>query len=312
LRMKKIWKYIILFTSVLALSGCFTKGTLRKPVYNYLKDNFGINEEFNIISTDNNWFEGTDHQTVIEIKKPYHAFPYLLIARDSYDILEGSDDIYFEMFKGAYIKQHPEVIEVSNELIKKYNIDKKSPYEWDIEKQNYFYYINITIEEQQEDIEVSNELIKKYNIDKKSPYEWDIEKQNYFYYINITIEEQQEDKLIEDFKKNKKINTINIIPTLVRSEPRDNANNIGVINFIYYYNTYNNEHNVPKAMDLVKDFQKSKVLKQGIYNIAIQTYYSESKDNHEPGGDSNYDTHVLFSVDDKGNYNVIPTPKELF
>lgn len=268
--MKKIWKYIILFTSVLALSGCFTKGTLRKPVYNYLKDNFGINEEFNIISTDNNWFEGTDHQTVIEIKKPYHAFPYLLIARDSYDILEGSDDIYFEMFKGAYIKQHPEVLEVSNELI------------------------------------------KKYNIDKKSPYEWDIEKQNYFYYINITIEEQQEDKLIEDFKKNKKINTINIIPTLVRSEPRDNANNIGVINFIYYYNTYNNEHNVPKAMDLVKDFQKSKVLKQGIYNIAIQTYYSESKDNHEPGGDSNYDTHVLFSVDDKGNYNVIPTPKELF
>ena len=42
-----------------------------------------------------------------------------MIERNTLKILKDeSDDIYFEQFKGAYIEQHPEVIQVMKQIIK--------------------------------------------------------------------------------------------------------------------------------------------------------------------------------------------------
>lgn len=42
-----------------------------------------------------------------------------MIERDTLKILkDDSDDIYLEQFKGAYIEQHPEVVQVMEGIIK--------------------------------------------------------------------------------------------------------------------------------------------------------------------------------------------------
>ncbi|MBK3497472.1 hypothetical protein JFL43_22220, partial [Viridibacillus sp. YIM B01967] len=103
---KRLIQVILASTSILILSGCFSKDDLNQPIQEYLKTNYGIQDEFSIIKTTNNWFEGIDHQTYIEMKKPYRAYPSLMIKRDTLKILkEESSDIYFEQFKGAYIEQ---------------------------------------------------------------------------------------------------------------------------------------------------------------------------------------------------------------
>ncbi|SCC55590.1 Uncharacterized protein BC05F1_04486 [Bacillus wiedmannii] len=111
---KRLIQVILVSTSFLILSGCyFPKDQLNQPIQEYLKTNYGIQDEFSVIRTDNNWLNGIDHQTYIEIKKPYRAYPFLMIERDTLKILEDdSDDIYLEQFTGAYIEQHPEVVQV--------------------------------------------------------------------------------------------------------------------------------------------------------------------------------------------------------
>lgn len=133
------------------LSACFSKKDLEQPVKDYFKKEYGINDGVRILSTDNNWFEGIDHQTYVELEKPYYTTVYLMIKRDTYVIDEiDSDDIFLEIFKGAYVAQHKNVIKHSEKMIKKYNFMSESPWEYDEGKQNFYYYLTINMNEKQE------------------------------------------------------------------------------------------------------------------------------------------------------------------
>ena len=87
------------------------------------------------------------------------------------------------------------------------------------------------------------------------------------------------------------------------STPRDHANYIGVINFSYYYNTYKNSETVPNAQNIMDDFEKSHVLTEGIYNIAVKTIYS-SPDVLEESMDSR-NNNVMFTVDKQGKFEIL-------
>ncbi len=72
MRKLKVTVFILLMSIPLfLLSGCFENTKLvEEPIGDYLSENYGIkNEDFKILSADNNWFEGIDHQTYVEIKK---------------------------------------------------------------------------------------------------------------------------------------------------------------------------------------------------------------------------------------------------
>lgn len=261
---KKIIQIILVGTPLLILSGCFSKDDLNKPIQEYLKTNYGIQGEFTVIQTDDNWFEGIDHHTTIEIKKPYRAYPYLLIDRDTLQILsDKSDDIYLEQFKGAYIKQHPEVVQVMKQIIKKYGLVK---------------YPNKVVGE--------------------SPI-------TMFPYDNIKINIINSQVLLDDFKKTQKIDTIDLLPNLKPSDPRHyNSRFVGVVNFLFEFDMNKNKHPIPKAKDLIEDFQKSGVLRKGIYNIDMLVKDSSSK--YTIGWKHN--NLALFEVDENGKYTIIATP----
>ncbi|MBS4174301.1 hypothetical protein [Bacillus sp. FJAT-49736] len=144
--------FLIPFILIL-LSGCVTEKDLKVPLSRYLSEHYQIKQkEFRFLTWDNNWLEGIDHQTAIEIKEPYHTTAFITILRDSYKIDNAnSDDVYMELFKGAYIKQHPEVISALNQVIAKNSLMKKSPTEYDVAKGNFYYFLNIRIDEQQEE-----------------------------------------------------------------------------------------------------------------------------------------------------------------
>ncbi|MGM1857958.1 hypothetical protein ACS2G4_27540, partial [Bacillus cereus group sp. BceL148] len=94
---KRLIQVILVSTPILILSGCFSKDDLNQPIQEYLKTNYGIQGGFSVVETDNYWFQGVDHQTYVEMKKPYHAYPFLMIERGTLKILnDDSDDIYFE------------------------------------------------------------------------------------------------------------------------------------------------------------------------------------------------------------------------
>ncbi len=68
---------------------------------------------------------------------------------------------------------------------------------------------------------------------------------------------------------------------------------------------YKNKHPIPKAQDLIDDFQKSEVLTKGIYNIDMLV--EDSNPDHIVG--SEYSNVALFEVDENGKYTIIATPK---
>ncbi|MGG0666368.1 hypothetical protein ABE042_19895 [Viridibacillus arvi] len=262
---KRLIQVILASTSILILSGCFSKDDLNQPIQEYLKTNYGIQDEFSIIKTTNNWFEGIDHQTYIEMKKPYRAYPSLMIKRDTLKILkEESSDIYFEQFKGAYIEQHPEVVQVMRQIIKNYGLVK---------------YPNKTVPEENGPIRI-------------------------FPYDNMEFNINDSQELLDNFKKTQKIDTIDLLPTLIPSDPRRenyNSRYVGVVNFLFEFDINKNKHPIPKAKDLIEDFQKSGVLTKGIYNIDMLV------DDSNAG--SEYNNVALFEVDENGKYTVIATPK---
>ncbi|MDC2865369.1 hypothetical protein [Bacillus sp. BP-3] len=272
--MKRLIQVILVSTSILILSGCyFPKDKLNQPIQEYLKTNYGIQGEFSVIQTDNNWPNGIGHQTYVEMKKPYRAYPFLMIEKDTLKIIkDDSDDIYLEQFKGAYIEQHPEVVQVIEQIIKKYGL-VKYPNKVVLEGHNPIYIF---------------------------PYE------------NIEIDINNSQELLDDFKKTQKIDTTKLLPTLIPSDPRSKkddgehgmyASKIGVVNFLFEFDMNKNKHPIPKAKDLIEDFQKSGVLTKGIYSI----YMRIDNSNHYVGSENN--SVVLFEVDENGEYTIIATPK---
>jgi hypothetical protein len=260
------FKTIILISILLLLGGCFSKEDLNDPINQYLSKSYGIKNDFNILYADNNWVEGISHHTVIELKKPYHTYISLEVDRDSYEILqEESEDPFLQVFKGAYIDQHPRVLQLTKELNGKYGCIQ-SP--------------------------------EKYISDKDIvPYD----------NIRFNIEDKQQQKLEEDFKKTQKIDTIALLPRLnSNNPPKRFAIDFGVVNFIFNFDIYKNKHSVPSAEDIVNDFRNSGVLTEGHYAVIV------------PVGDSTPDiignsaqdlsSFVVFKVDAKGKYTIIPTP----
>lgn len=266
---KRLIQVILASTSILILSGCFSKDDLNQPIQEYLETNYGIQGEFSVIQTSNNWFEGIDHQTYIEMKKPYRAYPFLMIERDTLKVLkDDSDDIYLEQFKGAYIEQHPEVVQVMKQIIKKYGLVKYPD-------------------------KVVLELHRPIRI---------------FPYDNMELNINNSQELLDDFKKTQKIDTTGLLPTLIPSDPRRenyNSRYVGVVNFLFEFDMNKNKHPIPMAKDLIEDFQKSGVLTKGIYNIDMLV--DDSNPDHFVGWE--YNNVALFEVDENGKYTVIATPK---
>ncbi len=269
-RIKRLIQVILASTSILILSGCFSKEDLNQPIQEYLETNYGIQGEFSVIQTSNNWFEGIDHQTYIEMKKPYRAYPFLMIDRDTLEILkEESGDIYLEQFKGAYIEQHQEVVQVMKQIIKKYGLVK---------------YPDKVVLEGHKPIRI-------------------------FPYDNMELNINNSQELLDDFKKTQKIDTTGLLPTLIPSDPRRenyNSRYVGVVNFLFEYDMNKNKLPIPKAKDLIEDFQKSGgVLTKGIYNIDMLV--DDSNPDHFVGWE--YNNVALFEVDENGKYTIIATPK---
>lgn len=266
--LKRFIQIILVSTPLLILSGCISKDDLKKPIQEYLKTNYGIQDEITVIQTDDIWFEGIDHHTTIEINKPYHAYPHLSIKRDTLQILDDeSDDIYLAQFKGAYIKQHPEVVRVMKQLIKKYGL-----------------------------VKYPNKVVLK----KASPI-------SIFPYDNIELNIIDSQLLLDDFKKTQRIDTIDLLPKLKPTDPRRayfNSRYAGVVNFLFEFDMNKNKHPIPKAKDLIEDFQKSGVLKKGVYNIDM--FVKDSSSKYSIGWEHN--NLALFEVDGNGKYTIIATP----
>ncbi|RAN74788.1 hypothetical protein [Bacillus sp. SRB_331] len=268
---KRFIQVILVSTPLLILSGCFSnfsKDDLNQPIQEYLKTNYGIQDEFSVIRTDNT-FNGIGHQTYVEIKKPYRTYPFLMIEKYTFKILEDeSDDIYFQQFKGAYIEQHPEVVQVMKQVIKKYGLVK---------------YPDKTDPEENGPIRI-------------------------FPYDNIEFNINDSQELIDNFKKTQKIDTTGLLPTLIPSDPRRknyNGRYVGVVNFLFKFDINKNKHPIPKAKDLIEDFQKSGVLTKGIYNIDMLV--DDSNPDHFVRWE--YNNVALFEVDENGEYTIIATPK---
>ena len=262
---KRLIQVILVSTPILILSGCFSsfsKDDLNQPIQEYLKTNYGIQGGFSVVETDNYWFQGVDHQTYVEMKKPYRAYPFLMIERGTWKILnDDSDDIYLEQFKGAYIEQHPEVVQVIEQIIKKYGLVKYP---------NKF-------------ISVENGPVYVF------PYD------------NLEFNIIYSQELLDDFKKTQKIDTTKLLPTLIPSDPRRenyNVRYLGVVNFLFKFDM---SKTIPKAQDLIEDFQKSGVLTKGIYNIDMLV--------DDSNGGSEYNNVALFEVDENGKYTIIASPK---
>ncbi|MBJ8085057.1 hypothetical protein QMA02_20290 [Bacillus wiedmannii] len=262
---KRLIQFILVSTPILILSGCFSnfsKDDLNQPIQEYLKTNYGIQGGFSVVETDNYWFQGVDHQTYVEMKKPYRTYPFLMIEKYTFKILEDeSDDIYLEQFKGAYIEQHPEVVQVIEQIIKKYGLVKYP---------NKF-------------ISVENGPVYVF------PYD------------NLEFNIIYSQELLDDFKKTQKIDTTKLLPTLIPSDPRRenyNVRYLGVVNFLFKFDM---SKTIPKAQDLIEDFQKSGVLTKGIYNIDMLV--------DDSNGGSEYNNVALFEVDENGKYTIIASPK---
>ncbi|HDR4726340.1 TPA: hypothetical protein QCR01_004193, partial [Bacillus cereus] len=262
---KRLIQVILVSTSILILSGCFSnfsKDDLNQPIQKYLKTNYGIQGGFSVVETDNYWFQGVDHQTYVEMKKPYRAYPFLMIERGTWKILnDDSDDIYLEQFKGAYIEQHPEVVQVIEQIIKKYGL-----------------------------VKYPNKFI---SVENGPVY--------IFPYDNLEFNIIYSQELLDDFKKTQKIDTTKLLPTLIPSDPRRenyNVRYLGVVNFLFKFDM---SKTIPKAQDLIEDFQKSGVLTKGIYNIDMLV--------DDSNGGSEYNNVALFEVDENGKYTIIASPK---
>ena len=188
MRKPKVTVFILLLSiQLFLLSGCSTETKLlEKPIGDYLSENYGIkNGEFKVLYVDSAF--GADRNTYVEIKKPYHTVAHLMVKSDShYEVVKNeTDDVFLEIFKGAYVEQHRDVLKQSDEIIKKYN------------------------------------LLSEFSFNKKAP--------SFYYYLHMDIDEQQEKELIENFKRDPKINTDNIMKTLKDSKPRDHEQIVAIV-----------------------------------------------------------------------------------
>lgn len=222
---------ILLITIFLFLSGCrIPKSRVEQPLKEYLKSEFNINDGYKILVAENDGECGCNNYAYVEITKPYRT--YLNLAFDRGTSLvdpTSSDEVYLELFKGAYIEQHPDVINEMKRISKQYGYGK--------------FQSKVVIGSEEE-------------VSFPYPYE------------NIELNMKYSPEMIEEIKKTKQIDTKTLIPTLKPKDARNiNLSYLGVVNFFFKFNIDQSKMAVPQAKDIVSLFQKSGVLTEGVYNI---------------------------------------------
>lgn len=230
MKWKGLTSLVLVCISVSLISGCFSKNDLKKPIGKVLLEQYGI-EDFTILSTTNNWFEGVSHDTVIEIEKPYYTVSRFFLERDTYLLYE--DFIFEDILKGAFVTQFPEFMALSDEVIKKYNLEAETP-QFESDKIKSFHYnIQFFIEDQQKQ-QLREQFKQSQSIDVKS--------------------------VIPTLPRVKPGDGIN----LYWQAP---------VNFIYYFNTATHTGDVPHASKIAEEFQQSGTLPAGIYHVMVQTIF---------------------------------------
>lgn len=153
-------------------------------------------------------------------------------------------------------------------------------------------------------ISFTDSLIEKYQLLDYDPNIDDETAQKFHYYLSMSVDEQQKNELIKSFKKEQAIDMKSIIPTLKPGEYYSSEDNFGIVNFVYYYNTYNKSGDVPKAQALVEEFKKSGLLTEGLYQVGIQMIEVTDDDSITWQLDDQH-TSVRFQVDDSGEFTII-------
>jgi hypothetical protein len=242
MKMKFYTSIALVCTLVVLLSGCFSKNDLKKPIGDVLLNQYGI-EDFKILSTTNNWFEGVSHDTVIEIEKPYYTISHFLVERNTNELYE--ETIFEDILKGAFVTQFPDIIRLSDEIIKKYNFLEKAPQFSRDETTSFHYYLNFHLQEQQKQ-QLAQSLIEKQAIDLSAV-------------IPTLIREKPGDGVNLDYQ--------------------------APVNLIYYFNLANQTGDVPQAAIVAEQFQQSGLLPAGIYHVMIRTvFFDETTISFEGGG----------------------------
>jgi len=225
---------ILLIAISLFLSGCrIPKSKVEQPLKEYLKSEFNINDGYKILVTENDGEAGFNNYAYVELNKPYRTYLRLAIDRESNLVNpKESDQVYLELFKGAYIEQHPEVINEMKRISKQYGYVKFQ----------------------------SKAVIGSEEEGVSFPYP----------YENIELNMKYSPEMIEGIKKTKQIDTKTLLPTLKPKDARNfNLSYLGVVNFFFKFNIDQSKMAVPQAKEIVSLFQKSGVLTEGVYNIEV-------------------------------------------
>ncbi|MEH6938456.1 hypothetical protein V7056_11420 [Bacillus sp. JJ664] len=260
---------LIIVISVI-LSGCkISKSKVEQPVKEYLKSELNINDGYKILAAENDGECGCNNYAYVEFNKPYRTYARLAFDQDTNLInLEWGDNAYFKLFKGAYVKQHPELIELVDKI-----------------------------------------MTKKHLMKDTSNVSQEIKEISFYDYIDIAFSESQEKKLIETFKQNKTIETNKIVPTLkLDGRSRGALVYRGVINFNFLYDEYKQKHRkVPQAIEILKEFEKNKVLSEGLYSINIEI---TSTNPEWELIDDKHASYLAFKVDRSGKFKDLRLIKE--
>ncbi|MEH7514726.1 hypothetical protein V7146_18585 [Gottfriedia acidiceleris] len=224
---------ILLITISLFLSGCrIPKSKVEQPVKEYLKSEFNINDGYKILTAENDGECGCNNYAYVELNKPYRTYLSLVIDRKSNLVNpKDSDQVYLELFKGAYIEQHPEVINEMRRISKQYGY-----------------------------VKFQSKVVKGSEEEVSFPYP----------YENIELNMKYSPEIIQEIKNTKQIDTKTLLPTLKPKDARNfNLRYLGVVNFFFKFNIDQSKMAVAQAKDIVSLFQKSGVLTEGVYNIEV-------------------------------------------
>jgi len=231
---KKRFSFVFIIAVSVFLSACkIPVSIVKQPVKDYLKSEFNIKDDFKVLAAENDGECGCNNYAYVELNKPYRAYLSLVIDRESNLVNpKDSDQVYLELFKGAYIEQHPEVINEIKRISKQYGY-----------------------------VQFQSKVVKGSEEEEVSfPYP----------YENIELNMKYSPEMIEEIKKTKQIDTKTLLPTLKPKDARNfNLSYLGVVNFFFKFNIDQSKMAVPQAKDIVSLFQKSGVLTEGVYNIEV-------------------------------------------
>ena len=265
--MKKKAAGIFLLLIPLILGGCFSPEDLKEPAGKYLHERFAIDPgEIDIISATDNWGKGQPHHAIIRIHEPYPAITSLTISRKSHGVVmnEGEEaEPFLDLFKGAYVSQHKELIAFTEGIIAKYGLMHRDPYN----------------------------------------YEYDTEGE-FRYFLQFNFDEQQQKELEARFKETQAIETAAAVKSARHAEPRFSAGRRGVVNFNFSFNTFENDSEVPKARDLLAEYEKSGLLDEGIYHVSVGIVRKGPEGGLSAGIDKRA-TMAVFKVDANGRAEVL-------